>query len=339
MEENYYQSPAASNDDQEGLAKRDRSGRLRVMGIFQIVLGSLSILFTLLTAVGMVLANAFSRVAEQPEMPLASVVSSLLFYVLASVFFFVVGFGSIKARRWVRPVVLSLMWPSLVLGILGFAFAVLALPGWFELTLPAATPGMQLPSALMTLIMVVTLAVMFVIAVAIPGLHVLVYQSRHVKATCERLDPKERWTDRCPTKVLGVVITIVCVGLLQLGTLGLGFTWFFGLVITGVPAAVLCLVEAAAALVIARMVYRLTVRGWWAGLFYLLFVCLKLAISFLVMDFVDIYRTLGLFPEQQLKMMEQLFQLYSFSAITFAMWSLAALVAVVYMKLIRKHFA
>ena len=110
MDDDYYQSPASLDGGDDGLSAGDGSGRLKAMGVFQIVLGSFSALFALFTLIGVILSKELSQqlgrqTVAQPS--LASMLSSLVFYLLASLFFFIVGFGSIKARRWVRPIVLA----------------------------------------------------------------------------------------------------------------------------------------------------------------------------------------------------------------------------------------
>lgn len=342
MEQNYYESPGALNPGDGGLGPRDKRGRLKAMGIFQIVLGSLTALFTLFSMVGVILGSAFVETSEggTGDYSVASMLVSLSFYILASVFFFVVGYGSIKARRWVRPVVLAVMWPTFVFGLIGFGFSVYLIPGWVDALVPTMpmAPGVGVPRTVITVVVVIALAVMFVAAVAVPGVHLLVYQSRAVKETCEVVDPKVRWTDRCEASVLGVVIAVAGIGVMQLAMLGFNFIWFFGMVMTGAAAALLCLAEMGIALYIARKVYLQTPRGWWLGLAYMWFVCIKFGVSTLWGDIFDIYESMGTLGESQQAEMSAFFDRHGVPELIAVTWGVAAIVSTLYMLVIKRHF-
>jgi len=96
-----------------------------------------------------------------------------------------------------------------------------------------------MPEAARTVAMIVALGFMGLLFIVLPGGLILVYQSRHTKATCEARDPVPRWTDACPLPVLAlslmlgfgvVLVTTHSLGHLVAGTLmGIRFThWFIG---------------------------------------------------------------------------------------------------------------
>ena len=67
------------------------------------------------------------------------------------------------------------------------------------------------------------------------------YNSRHVKATCERRDPATRWTDACPLPVLGFCLWLL-LGvpmLLIMPLAGHGVMPFFGIFLSAAGRDVL----------------------------------------------------------------------------------------------------
>ena len=55
-------------------------------------------------------------------------------------------------------------------------------------------------------------------------------------------------------------------------------------------------------------------------------------------DFIEVYRSTGLFPENQLAAMAELLQQHAFTAMTVVMWVVAGLVSAIYMLAIKRHF-
>ncbi len=83
-----------------------------------------------------------------------------------------------------------------------------------------------------------------VIYVIIPGALVLFYGSKHAKETCERRDPKVRWTDKCPLPVLAVSLMAGCWSACMPLTGFYGWSIpFFGLILSGMPGAGVMLVS------------------------------------------------------------------------------------------------
>ncbi|MBN2243696.1 MAG: hypothetical protein JW793_13500 [Acidobacteria bacterium] len=66
----------------------------------------------------------------------------------------------------------------------------------------AASAGPQLPVATvqMSALVYVAIGIVFiaVFLIAVPGIFILVYQSRSVVKTVQEHDPGESWTDKCP---------------------------------------------------------------------------------------------------------------------------------------------
>ena len=144
------------------------------------------------------------------------------------------------------------------MGILGVLMYSVMLPRLFR----SGAPGFQgLPESAKAMMVVVALTFMGLFFVLVPGAMVLLYRSKHVKATCEARDPKTRWTDRCPLPVLGLSTWLFLGGvcMLLMPTFYHGVAAFFGILISGLPGAVFYLVIAALFLYLAWTIYKLDV--------------------------------------------------------------------------------
>jgi hypothetical protein len=113
------------------------------------------------------------------------------------------------------------------------------------------------------LMVVGTVAVLFVLA---PGAMVLFYRRPDVAATCAARDPVTRWTDRCSSQVLSlVVLWALGAVLLVLSPLLGGKVPVFGVYVRGAPATVLFLGGAGLCVLLAWRTARLDLRAWWAA--------------------------------------------------------------------------
>ena len=118
---------------------RDLSGRLKAIGIFQIILGSLSAFFALVM-LAMASALKYSDL-QRAQLDPKSATMALTIYIIAAIFFIWVGVASIKCHRWVRPVVLSLMVPSLVMGVMTFIYMAYTMPLILDATMQSISMG------------------------------------------------------------------------------------------------------------------------------------------------------------------------------------------------------
>jgi hypothetical protein len=144
------------------------------------------------------------------------------------------------------------------------------------------------------------------IYIVIPIAFVLFYQSRHVKATCERKDPKPRWTDRCPLPVLGLCV-MLALGLVSfLVTPMYNFVLpFFGSFLSGWQGALLWLVNLAVLVYLVRGLYKLRPAAWWVTVAWVLFLTASSIVTFTARDPIEMYEAMGL-PEEQLQAMREM---------------------------------
>jgi hypothetical protein len=188
-----------------------------------------------------------------------------------------------------------------------------------------------------TAIMVTQVIFAFVMYVLIPGVLVLFYRSKHVKATCDVRDPVVRWTDRCPLPVLAVSLwaAVGAVGMLVFPFCYNGIVPFFGVFLSGTTGKAACLVIALLWAYAARALYRLELTGWWILLLGTCLFSVSAFITYLRHDLTEVYRLMG-YPETQIAQLERLNVFHG----PMLAWSTLAFTIpfVVYLLFIRKSF-
>ena len=302
---------------------KDRRAGLIAFGILEILLGLLCVLILVGMSVVMLLAPQFSK--ELTSQILGIV---LAFYGLLALALIWLGIGSILCRRWARVLILIGAWSVLMLGIV-----VLIFYGIFGWKLYAAiTTG-----ANATILLIFSMAIQAIFLVVLPGLMVLFYGSRNVIATCVARDPHARWTDRCPMPVLATSLW------LALGSLSVLFlplcyrsvvAWF-GVLLTGTPATILLMIFMALGLYLAWGTYRLQMAAWWISLVSFTILTVSAIVTFLKVDFLDVYRELG-YPPDQIELMRK----YSFLSGSVMVWWIVIcyILSLVFLVWIRKYF-
>ncbi len=237
--------------------------------------------------------------APDPALLVAVILGHLLF----GVYSVAAGIGSIQARRWARPVVLAVSWLWLLTGIAALALAAVFLPG---MMVQARPPGVD--AEMLSVAQGCGFAVLAVLYVVLPGIFLSVYGSADVRATFEARDQVPRWTDRCPTPILGL-----CLFLLYLAV-GLLFA-----------QRAVYLSVAALLPVLAWSAYRLRLWAWWSILGVWLLGAWS-AWSFFTRPFAvqALYQKVGLLPEQVADLQSpdvKLFvSLFFFGALVYLLW-------------------
>lgn len=249
-----YATPVQRHD-----LEKNRRGGLIFFGIITLLFGGLTALLTLLAA----MASLFTF--GPPPHPL-HVIFVLAVYGGVTLLGLWVGIGSIRCRRWVRPVVLGLAWPVLV----GTLFVLLM---WvvFNVDLQNAYAGVSTTKAgQMTQVLWVEAifggAILTVGGIIIPGAYLLFYSSRHVRLTLEAYDQNFCWTDRVPLSVFIAATASLLAGLMTLALAQLETAPFFGRYVEGAPALGLTLGATAALIGASILLYCMRSAGWWIAL-------------------------------------------------------------------------
>jgi hypothetical protein len=240
----------------------DRKTSLVVFGVLTLIIGLICGLFVPLMIVGQSMAPQGSAGSTSH-----TILPATMLYLGLAVVFIWLGIGSMMARRWARALLLVLSASWLAIGVFSMGFMIFLLPKIMASINAAQHPAGQpaMPPEMTSVFMVMMLLFMAVIYVVIPGAWVLFYRSRHVKATCEALDPVVRWTDRAPLPVIAMCLwlAVTSASMVLMVVAYKGVIPFFGLFVAGLPGAVLYILAAVIFAYSARQIYMLRWSGWW----------------------------------------------------------------------------
>ena len=309
-------------------AFKDRHAGLVVFGILELLLGCLCALLCPL----MLLAASMS--GQGGGMPPGMMIQNVVFYGLLAVAFIWLGIGSILSRRWARALLLIVSWSWLVVGVLTLAFMGVLLPELLS-TMFAQNPGM--PEAAKVIVFVLPLAMAGVFFIVVPGLMVLFYRSKQVKATCEARDPQARWTDACPLPVLAVSLWLGfgAMSLLLMAAAYHGVMPFFGRFISGWPGSVVLVTMFGVWSYCAWAFYRLRLAGWWLVVVAIGLFGLSSLVTFARVDLMEMYRLMG-YTDQ---MIQQIQQFNIFKGSTLVVWCCVCFVPIfAYLIYVKRFF-
>jgi hypothetical protein len=312
----------------------DRSGRIKGMGIFQIVIGSFFALFTLL----FVLKNVFlySSTASAIPIPLGTRIGVAFSWLMLSVSFLWIGIGTVRLRRWVPKVILAINWPILIMFGLTIMTAIWYAPIIMRAYIASAPAGQAALYGKSADVMTIVAVILSIVYVLIPLLHVLLFRGREVQMTCDRHNPSPCWTDALPTSVVCLFLSLSA---LSFGSVGQGLSGTsirLGLVLTGVPAHLSGVLAAVAGAFIARYVVSRSLAAWWSAVIFLAIMFGGSVSTFFLMDLGEFYRMSGFVPEERIVAIEPLL-----SPLTQAIRVLIGINAaaiMVFMALVKKHF-
>lgn len=248
------------------LGPANRKGLLMAMGIILICFGAMAGCMTVLMPVGM----AFQQVAANnpaatqagftttEQSPLHLVVAMLIYGLIAGGLIWT-GIGSIRAQRWVRPIVLifSTMW--LAIGCVVLIAMIISLPMMQKSMQAAAPTG---PPGMLAMIVAMTVLFSFILYIVIPGAFLLCYRLENVRLTLDYFDPTIRWTDRCPISVLGMSIGSAVFAVGSAWGLVYPVVPIFGYILKGISAAIFFGAVALAFVTAAILIYRQKMLGW-----------------------------------------------------------------------------
>lgn len=267
-------------------AFKDRTGGLILFGILHILFGLVCAGFILLMAV-MSELGARGRGTQLPTYVFAS---NVIIYGLLALYFFSVGIGSIRRRRWARALALVVSWMWLIVGLLTAAVLGVMLPRLLK----------NMPADGATIMTGVIFATVFVMYIFIPGLIILAYRGPNVKATVEHYDGKVRWTDRVPLPVLAVVLLLAVGALSLLATTAYATIPIGNMIVTGVPAMIICLAFAGLLAFLSLGFYRLKLSAWWSLLLLQLIGAGVGTFTLLNTNFDELYTKMGVMtPEMR----------------------------------------
>jgi hypothetical protein len=239
-----------------------------------------------------------------------------------------VGLGSIRKRRWVRSMMLTIGWSWLFFGVLALAMIVGTID---EILADAGRIGEPLPQELRRQVKIFMFAVVSGGAIILPLFFLWAYRPLDVLTTCAAAHPLPDWSDRCPPPVLGLSFAWLAMAVISAPTSVYAAMPFFGMVLTGWPAIVLTLLLAAACGYVAREVFLMRPVGWWGSMLLLLLIGLSTLLTFLRVELGSYLLLMG-YPESQARMMSLP------GGWVVAATAVLTLISLVYMAAIRRHF-
>jgi hypothetical protein len=243
------------------------------------------------------------------------------------------GVGSMRRRRWVRPIMLFLSGTWLIVGVF-----VLLLVLWVleDMLLVAGGDVVRSSPEVAVVARVLAIGVTVSGGVLLPLLFFWAYRDPGVQTTCERHDPRPCWSDRCPSTVLVLSAALLAAAVFSLPMLLRPVIPLFGRVVTGSTGLAILLIGTALCLWLAWSTFRLERAGWWGTLVFLVWLGISTVWTFSVVELTEIYRELG-YPEEQIAALAGSDDLLR----RLSLWSTVALTAagVLYMLGIKRHFA
>jgi hypothetical protein len=273
-----------------------------VLGTFQVLLGCLCALFALM----MILLYLVGPMAQPPHgqaMNRQTLISSMVVYSPLAVGFIWLGIGLIRARRWAWTLTVVFSWMWLIIGVVSYVMVVLLMG---SSTWAAIAQQGQMPPEMMMTMRIVTSAVLACIYIFLPEVFLIFCHDESVRATCQRLDPKIRWTDPCPMPVLALSILFA-----------MSIVWMpaavayrcaiplFGVIISGPAGAVAILLITLVMAYLAWGTYRLQMAAWWATLLLAIVGTLNMVVTFSRVDLMQMYEKMGM-PADQLEMIRKM---------------------------------
>lgn len=197
----------------------------------------------------------------------ATLVMVLVFYGIIAVASIWTGVGCCRARRWVRPVVLAVAWPALLMGCVGVVTLIVVLVQMqAQLAGSAGPAGAGMPRAALTAMLIIPAAMGVLFYVGIPALLVWFFQRRQTAQTLWFYDPVPGWADRCPIPVFAWSLWTGLGALGMLSAMAHSIVPVFGVIVTGIPAAGIIVFTAAVLGCAAVGAYLLKPWAWWLSL-------------------------------------------------------------------------
>ncbi len=288
------------NENENSPEKTYPKTGLVIVGILQVLLGSLAALVAPMMIIGMVVAKAHPD-ASGSTPSAAMMIPGIMIYLGIGAWLIWMGIGSIKARRWARPLILVSSWLGLMTGLGGLVYMSLLLPDMSG----SMANGKEITPAAAAAMKWAMLGFMAVVGVIIPGVLILFYSRKKVKDTFEHRDPRIIWTDKCPLPIL--FLSGLCAGG-ALSMLNLGFNnWiipFFGIILSGIAGAAVAVVTTLLLGYAAWGIYKLDIKAWWIAIWIAVAGAFSMVITFSQVSLPEFFDKMGL-PAQQLEMLKQ----------------------------------
>jgi hypothetical protein len=323
----YARAPVAAQ-----LSFKDKRGALIAVGVICFLVAACTGCFTLATPFAMLMPNAGAgRTLQMREMIPAAAV-----YLILTVVTVLLGLGAVRARRWVRPVLLAVAWGWMVSTVISGVIWLLLGPGFHAMMQASASTGQSAPPpGLVQSIAVVSVIVMAVIFLGIPTVVIWLLAPQDVRLTAEHFSPPA-WSDGKPIHVVALSLMLATMSLAIL--IGITYPVFplFGLVLSGPMAVAALLVLSAVLAVLALHVFRQRRWSWGATLVIVVFWSASMLVTSLRVSPIEMQRVAGR-SQQDLDVMQRMGDGLQRTTIAFAL-TFGGL-GIAYLLYVRRYFS
>ncbi|NLF07626.1 MAG: hypothetical protein GX594_06560 [Pirellulaceae bacterium] len=286
-----------SNDSSPAIPEfRDQRIGLIIFGALQLAIGCFCVLGALFTSL-LLLVNP-SNMPPEAQVDAKMMLPGIMFYVLVAILFTTLGFGSILAKRWAWSLTVVISWLWMIIGLFAVIVLVLVMP-----SVMSAMPQQgraNLPPGSLSAVMAISMILVGIFYVVLPGSFLVFYQRSATWETCRRRDPKARWTERCPLPLLALAIMLGYSALwlpFQL-LYGGGVAPFFGKLVSGAAGVVLILASAVIMAFLAWGIYGRKMAAWWGTLVFWTFWGVSASITFSKVGLLELYEMMEIPPNQ-----------------------------------------
>lgn len=311
---------------------KDRSTGLLVFGIVFLLLAGLSAMVGLLSLAAGMSANSTPGQGGAGT----TMLGVFLVYGFVAVVLGVLGAGSIRARRWCRPIVLALSAFACVASSLSVVIGAIFASDFAKMFDAefAKLPQQGVPEGMGYVVLFFMGAFFLFAGVLFPLGIFLFFRSPHVRATCEAKDPDRRWTDACPVPVLALVMMVGVNALFVVLApfTSKGFFPFFGEYLIGFPGGIACVLMASALFYAAWRTYYLDILGWWIILAVSMLQSVSQVMTMMNADFAELYRMMGYPADMIEQLVESQRMMSGFSTTNTAVFAVVGLVFLVWVK-------
>jgi hypothetical protein len=296
---------------------------LMVFGIIMIIMGSLAGCFAILTPLSVLMISlAPTPPGVHNALEYRSILASGMMYLLVSAGLIWTGIGSVRARRWVPPVVRSVCTNVLLAGMLftiATAWRLPAIGSAMQMSMSLATapstapstnaagaatvtppPAVTAVSSTVTAIAITT-GVLFavLIYIVIPGVFLWYFRKKSVRNAVEFFDPHPRWTDGVPMPVMILGMCTLISGAWLLFPAITGLFPAFGTYIRGTPALVIWIVLGVIQIIAALGMFKMKMGAWFLAIGTLTMLSASALVTAMRVDPGTYYQMMQISDEQR----------------------------------------
>ena len=306
----------------EGDPNRDRTVGLLLFGMFEVALGILSF------SLAMLLLVTVSSTGLGGMKPSHFWMSMGILFCL-TVWFILMGLGSMKARRWARALVLVGAWVTILLGTFALALMLYVIPEIYNVLVDLG--GVDQHVAMGWLYFAVFS--LLLLEVVFPLVAIGFYSLAGVQATCERKNPEDSWTDRYPLPLLAMGFISVLGSLsIIVGSSANYVVFLFGRIFSGPTGMLVVALLSGACAYVGWGAFKRNKHAWWGAYGIVLITSISTMLTFAELDMKNLYTHMNYNAEQIERLMR--IDLINPAGLTFAscIWGVMACIYLVWIR-------